>query len=350
MVKNFIKITTTNILILLTFVFFAELFFGYWFDKDNLGPFMREHRMKNQKIEYEFGGKKEIYFYRRNYHGFRGKDIHPSEIKAIFLGPSTIEQKYEPERFTITGFLNSNFKKEGLNLEIVNAGVEAQSTKGMIMGFKNWLFKLENFSPKIILLYVGSNDHSLQGDRNNESSINEGNLLNSNTIEQFMDNIKSRSIILDSIRIFKFKYLPRKRFVKYDGNQDLELKKSFNYKSYKKATEEFDLTQLKIMNEKIINSYLTRIDELNSLSAELNSIPIFVTNITSGGYGAKDYVFNSSLMEHCKKMNYRCIDVAKKLKINLSYWKDSIHTTNAGSKAIAEIIFYDLKKIISELN
>ena len=242
---KFLKIIFFNLTIFLTFVLFFELFFGYWFDKDNLGPYMREHRMKNQRIEYEFDGLKEVYFYRRNYHGFRGEDIKPSEIKAIIMGGSNIEQRYEPERYTITGFLNSNLKKDNFDLEIINAGVEAMSTRGMILGFKNWLFKLKDFSPKIILFYVGITDYGINDEDSLDKQIQEGNLLNPSFTEQIKDNIKSRSIILDSIRIFKFKYLPRKGFVKYDGNQDPKLKENFNYISYNTAKNKYDLTKLK---------------------------------------------------------------------------------------------------------
>ena len=108
MIKVTFKAILVNFLIIFSFILIIEIFFGYWFDKDNLGPFMREHRMKNQRIEYTLNGVKEVYFYRRNYYGFRGKDMEPSEIKAIIMGGSNIEQRYEPERNTITGFLNSN--------------------------------------------------------------------------------------------------------------------------------------------------------------------------------------------------------------------------------------------------
>ena len=347
---KFFKIIFFNLTIFLTFVLFFELFFGYWFDKDNLGPYMREHRMKNQRIEYEFDGLKEVYFYRRNYHGFRGEDIKPSEIKAIIMGGSNIEQRYEPERYTITGFLNSNLKKDNFDLEIINAGVEAMSTRGMILGFKNWLFKLKDFSPKIILFYVGITDYGINDEDSLNKQIQEGNLLNPSFTEQIKDNIKSRSIILDSIRIFKFKYLPRKGFVKYDGNQDPKLKENFNYISYNTAKNKYDLTKLKSVYNKKIQNYLSRIDKLHELALKLNSKPVFITNISSGGYNKIGLILNISLIEHCKKRNYQCIDLAKKLDSNLNYWKDGMHTTNIGSRAVANLIYSDLKTILLKLN
>ena len=346
MIKATLKIFLINTLILFLFILIIEILFGYWFDKDNLGPFMREHRMKNQRIEYTLNGVKEIYFYRRNYYGFRGKDMKPSEIKAVIMGGSNIEQRYEPEKNTIAGFLNYNLDKDNLNFEIINAGVEAQSTRGMVLSFKNWFFKLKNFSPDIIILYVGITDYRIKEDDSFNKKISEGNLLNASKIEQIKDNIKSRSIILDSIRIFKFKFLPRKEFVKYDGNQDPNLKNNFNYKTYEEAIKDFDLMELRTIYGERVKNYLNRIDKLYELSSRLNSKPIFVTNILASGFSKIGLILNTSLMEHCSKMDYICIDVAKNLDSNVDYWKDGVHTSSKGSQAIADLIYKDLKKII----
>ena len=346
MIKVTFKAILVNFLIIFSFILIIEIFFGYWFDTDNLGPFMREHRMKNQRIEYTLNGVKEVYFYRRNYYGFRGKDMEPSEIKAIIMGGSNIEQRYEPERNTITGFLNSNIKRDNINFTIVNAGIEAQSTRGMILSFKNWLFKLKDFSPEIIIFYVGITDNRISEDDSFNKEISEGNILNKSKIEQIKDNIKSRSIVLDSIRIFKFKFLPKKGFVKYDGNQDLSIRENFNYKNYDDAKKIFDLTNLKITYNSKIKNYLLRIDKLQELSKKLNSEAIFVTNVSANGYSKVGFTLNSVLMEHCYKKKYTCFDVARNLKADVAYWKDGVHTTRVGSKAIADLIYFDLKKML----
>ena len=40
------KIIFINTFIFLFSVVVIEIFFGYWFDKDNYGPYMREHRLR----------------------------------------------------------------------------------------------------------------------------------------------------------------------------------------------------------------------------------------------------------------------------------------------------------------
>ena len=54
---KFFKIFIINTLLILSFALVVELLFGYWFDKDNFGPHMREHRMKNQKLAQTTSGK-----------------------------------------------------------------------------------------------------------------------------------------------------------------------------------------------------------------------------------------------------------------------------------------------------
>tara|TARA_B100000780_G_C20994893_1_gene397923 strand:- start:717 stop:872 length:156 start_codon:yes stop_codon:yes gene_type:complete len=50
------------------------------------------------------------------------------------------------------------------------------------------------------------------------------------------------------------------------------------------------------------------------------------------------------------EMKYNCIDLAKKIKPKIEYWVDDRHTTKKGSAAIANLIFKDLIKILSENN
>ena len=47
----------------------------------------------------------------RNFYGFRGDEVDPSDIKVIFEGGSTSNQRFTPEKFTIVGLLN-NYLKE----------------------------------------------------------------------------------------------------------------------------------------------------------------------------------------------------------------------------------------------
>ena len=348
-VKNIGKIFATNIALLLIFIVSIELFFGYWFDKNNFGPHMREHRMKNQRIILKNDTQEIEYFYRRNYHGFRGADIDPSKIEGIILGGSVIDERYKPEEFTITEFLNKKLKKNNINIKFINGGIEAQTTAGMISAFDNWLLKLENFAPKFIIFYVGINDVSLSNDAIIKN-INDGHLLNPNKTEAFFDNIKSRSIIIDSVRKFKFKYLPRKGFVKYDGKLSQNYLKNYDFIKYENAKKKYNLKILKKKHEHRVKSYLIRIDLLEKYSKKIKSIPIFINNIGSTGHQEIIFTLNSSLIGHCIEKNYNCIDLASKLHPEKELWIDGVHTTIMGSSVIVDTIYPDIEKIITKLN
>ena len=243
--KKYTLLVFINFLILLIFIFFVELVFGYWFDKDNFGPYMREHRMKNQPTSFKYKNKTYVYNYKRNYHGFRGDDIDPSKIEAVIIGGSEIDERYKPDEFTITENLNKKLHKNNYKFKIINAGIEAQSTVGIIYNFKHWFTKIKNFSPKLILFYVGLNDTGISEKGGNNPKGGDGHIKNPDSKEVFYDNIKSRSFLYDSARIFKFKYLPRKNFVKYENYIDSNFENNFNFITYEDAINKYDLKLLK---------------------------------------------------------------------------------------------------------
>ena len=121
--SNLFKVIFINLITILFLIALIELVFGYWFDKNNFGPFMREHRMKNNAYTLKYKDKIYEYTYKRNYYGFRGEDTAPDKIKAIMVGGSTSEERYKPDKFTITEFLNQKIKKSGIDLKIINASI-----------------------------------------------------------------------------------------------------------------------------------------------------------------------------------------------------------------------------------
>lgn len=351
--EKILKPFVINFLILFFFIVLIELIFGYWFDKDNWGPYMREHRMKNQPTIYNYEGKTIKYNYKRNYYGFRGEDIKPSDIEAIIMGGSVIDERYKPDAFTITGYLNRNLKDNNYDLKIVNAGIEAQSTVGMIYSFRNWFTKLKNFSPKIILLYIGLNDltHNDNTTVENltEKSTGIGHVKNPERAEVIFDNIKSRSFFYDTARIFKFKYLPRKNFVKYDGNIDAN-QSNYEFVTYEDAIKKYNISNLEIKYKKRIKNYLSRVDILYEESIKLKSKPIFITNVGTLGHTDVLFMLNRSLINHCEIKKYICIDMAKKMKSNINYWRGLGHTSREGSEEIANLITEDLLQFIEKKN
>ena len=339
------KILLVNILIIFLLIFSIEIIFGYWFDKDNLGPYMREHRMKKNAYTLKYEENIYKYFYKRNYYGFRGDDIEPKKIKAVMIGGSTTDERYKPEDKTIVGYLNDNILTNNIDLKIINAGIEGQSTLGHIYNFEVWFPKLKDFSPEYFIFYIGINDQY-----SNKLKTGNGHVKNPSKLENIKDNVKSRSITYDLLRKIKHKYYTKEKRITYDFNfaiKNFQKDKKYKFLNHQQAINKFNIKDLIKSNQVLIKNYLNNVDRLVYYSTLMNAKPIFVNQLTyEGNYNKKLFILNYSLINHCKKKKYFCIDMAKSLQGEKDFWWDGIHTTPKGSKVIADIIFSDLYKII----
>ena len=117
MEKSSTKIVLTNFLVFLIIISIMEIFFGHWFSEHSFGPYMREHRLKKNHVVLSYNDIQYDFYYKRNYHGFRGEEIDPSKIKAVIIGGSTTDERYKPEKFTITNNLNLLLKKKVIVLK-----------------------------------------------------------------------------------------------------------------------------------------------------------------------------------------------------------------------------------------
>ena len=350
MEKSLTKTVLTNFLVFLIIIAIMEIFFGYWFSKHSFGPYMREHRLKKNHVILSYNNIKYDYFYKRNYHGFRGEEIDPSQIEAVMIGGSTTDERYKPIEFSIAENLNVLLKKNGYNFKITNAGIEGQSTSGHIYNFRHWFPKLKNFSPKLYIFYIGLNDFGFGPDQSEYSnSEGDGHVRNPEAIEVFFDTVKSNSFFYDKARILKQKYYSTTKTVKY--YHDSEKLKDLEYINYKQALELHDVKKLKVKHKKIISKYLDRVKILNSYVTKNNSTAIFINQVrAAGNKNEKLFILNYSLIEYCRNTNMHCIDLAAKLDGKHSYWWDTSHTTGLGSKTIAETVIDDLIKIIKKKN
>ena len=350
---KFLKIFFYNIFFLLIFITLVEFVFGYWFDKENLGPYMREHRMK--KNEYSLKQNNEIYnfTYLRNYYGFRGEEIIPKNIQAIIIGGSTTDERYKPENFTITENLNKKFKEKKLNIKIINAGIEGQSTEGHFNNSKIWFPRLKNFKPKLIIFYVGINDQFKEINNIDNQTLSDGLIENPEKFESIRDNLKSRSIFYDLLRKTKHKYYKNeKKRIIYDFDYSMKKyskNKSYNFLNYDDAIKKYNINKLEIKYNERIKYYLGNIDKLYQESNKIGAKPIFINQLTSQGHlNEVLFILNYSLINHCLEKNYKCIDLAKKLIGKKEYWWDGIHTTMKGSEVIANLIFPDLYNFLAK--
>ena len=347
-IKNISKLITINIFFFILFLIIIELIFGYWFDKYNFGPYMREHRFKKIPYQMTYNNKNYNYTYLRNSFAFRGEEINPKNIKILMVGGSTTDERYKPQELSIIGNLNIMFGEAGFKKKIINAGVEGQSTFGHIHNFKFWFNKIENLKPNFIIFYIGVNDtRSLK-----DNYLQDGWIENPDKFESFKDNIKSRSFIADLLRRIKHNYYKKneKKRIIYDYDyamKENEKQKKF-YLSFEEKKKIYANSAVFQKNKLMVKKYLKNVDVLYNLTKSMNAEPIFINQVMQQDeYADVLFTINRSLINHCKKRNFKCIDLAKELKASNDFWWDGVHTTPKGSKAIAKVIFPKLKNFIN---
>jgi len=333
-----IKIIFINFVIFFSLILIFEIFFGYWFTKNNFGFVMRLERQKQIYYETIHDEKKYKFFYKRNFYGFRGEEVDPKNIKIVFLGGSTGNQRVTPENLTIVGLLNAKFDEDGYNYKIYNGSTDGKSTRGYVNDFKHWFPKIPNFNPKIIIFYTGINDSDLLHDEKFDIP------WRSTVYEKFRDYIKSNSKIVELIKKIKFKY-----FVKLKKEYGLatvseNLYKNFNYINYFKAKK---LHHEKIPNELLLSQFEKKLEALDFYIMKYEIIPIFITQIGYDGLSNYNlYLINEKLKEFCKERNYNIIKLDEKIiTLEKKTFFDPIHTLIKGNKIITNNVYSDLLNI-----
>ena len=177
-----------------------------------------------------------------------------------------------------------------------------------------------------------------------------GHVSNPTFSELLKDNIKSRSIFYDYVRKIKHKYyVNEKKTVSYDFDFGIKnyTQKGFDFLDYDKAIKIYDIPKLKEDNKDKIEFYLSNVDKLVDHVKKYNAKPIFINQLAHNGNHNKTlFILNYSLIEHCKKKKYFCIDLARYLNGKKEYWWDGVHTTPVGSQEIAKIIYPKLLEFL----
>lgn len=342
--NKFVKIFFINFIILTIFLLIIELTFGFWFDPNNLGPYVREYRMRKNTYVVKYEGNIYQFEYKRNYYGFRGDEVPLDQISAVIVGGSTADERYKPDKFTITELLNNKIKQKIKNIKIYNAGIEGQSTRGHLSNLRFWFPRLKGFKPKYIIYYIGINDQFITSI---EDNVYDGVVLDPSSKQRFFDNIKSRSFFYDQIRKIKHRLYNSEVKLEYNFDSSIEKFKDkkiefLNYDNFIKKNS-LDIIFKQITSAQL--NYLKRVDKLYEETNKIGSIPIFINQLTAEGYNnLKLASLNIILIDHCIKKNYLCIDLASKLNGKPEFWWDGVHTTPKGSEEIASILAPELIK------
>ena len=344
MINNNIKISKIiflNVFISLFFIVLFELFFGYWFKDNNFGIYVRELRNIEKQFDIVHNGKKYRYIFKRNFHGFIGDEIDPKEIKVVFEGGSTGEQLFTPPEFRIVDQLNTFFKKDQIDINIINASKGGKTTRGYYNDFEKWFPKIKNFNPKIFIFYTGLNDASITLPKHFD------NIKRDNYFNQIEDYIKNNSIIYVIKTKIQNKYFGKIR--KHYGLYQKDLYNNFRYINYQEAKLKFNLDDLSLEQSLVINNFEKNLLNLDRKIIETKVIPIFITQVSFEGNNSKElFLINETLKKFCKSRNYDIIkldEIVKNFEKNDFY--DVAHTGITGSTKISKILYPHLKDILT---
>jgi hypothetical protein len=357
---SWVRVFNINILLISIVILIIELIFGGWLfpnQKNNCNYVLCSAKVIwNSKIS---SGRTTSYT--KDKYGLRNRNKLNSDIDLLVIGGSTADQRYIDDNKTWDHLLEGMFKRDGKDLDIVNAGIDGQSSVGHIWNFKEWFPYIPNFSPKYILFYVGLNDAFPF-----ENMAHYDNVV----VGSWKQLIKQNSVLYKIYREFKYKsniYLSKVTIAGHNENSPhLKYIDKFNYEK-----NNWDLYKKHIIKDKL----MVNLASLVELTRELGSEPIFVTQKTARwilkdkvffGYGSNstDYSFKGSLfkmsnsdygyaekiisnsiMKFCNSNNLLCIDGFNKFEINKYNTYDVIHTNIYGSEEISKKLYLELKKL-----
>jgi lysophospholipase L1-like esterase len=336
------KILFTNVVIIFSLILIIEIFFGYWFEKYEFGPYLRDKRI--QKTVYN--NNKEKITYLRDFYGFRqNRDIYSeydtSSIKIIFSGGSTGDEAFLDYEDTIVGKLNHYFQEQNFKIQIYNASLSGKSLNGHIEEFERWFKHVPNLVPRVIIYYFGINDRRIRDKRWHDFNDE------MNNFEKMISTNLQKSFFYEKIRKVKMKYFYNERDAYFTNDKTLKKKlEKGEFVSHESAKKKF--TYKDPNDKKILENFSKNLRRLKKKIEKHNIEPVFITQIKYDINGEKILFFlNEELKNFAKQQNYKIIKLDELIKSPLqNSFIDEIHTNKNGSEKLSRIIYPELKKIL----
>lgn len=361
--KNVIII---NILLLSVFVIVLELIFGSWISNEPaLYNFIRFRNLNIVHNNADLPGQQKQVVYKRDRYGFRGLDGDPKDVFILTVGGSTTDQRYINDGLTFQDRLQANFLRNARVVDVVNAGIDGQSTFGHLLNFPYWFQKIPGLQPKYVLFYVGINDFY------NFSKREVYDKLYEKIGVQLLLYIKDRSAFYSTARIVRSMIWAPQVAHSFDSSPQLMNPDAYttdrSYKTYLNEAVERSLANLE-----------TRIENLALLARQMGAVPIFVTqrsrlwhvkdgrligvvgwspdefspalegfvNMTGVDRYHLERLQAAAILNACGKVEGICIDLAGEIRLDPSIdFYDGFHTTPAGSARIGDYLYEKLKTL-----
>ena len=276
-----------NISFIAVAVIIAELIFGSWLPWKTIDPILLFSQPRNVNISFQtpWGLAK----YSRDSYGLRGLGSKIKDVRIVSVGGSTTDQRYIDDKDTWSEVLEGCVSNSH-TIEVVNAGVDGQTTFGHIKSLQQWLSKIDNLHPQYLLFYVGVNDWFLKKEKvlQDTSLLKKSQWVHNSALyaayihsKNFFNKRKERqpAHTFRSAEIHILSMPPNAT----DAGVHSILEKQYDMKNANKPKNSFLQFDL--------NTLALRVQTLIDESHKMESIPIFVSQRTAlwGHYQGKIY-------------------------------------------------------------
>ena len=378
--KFVLKLLSFNLFGVLVCCLIIDAIFGSWFSRESIRElWIPSNQVYKIDLKNIYPYEKDYIINKRDKYGFRGNYRSPNTINILTIGGSTTAQLYINEGETWQDILADQFRQNGQNVQVVNAGVDGQSTFGHINNFYEWFPLIPNLKPQYILYYIGINDY-FRDDGNSYDDLSINRRLGKNIIHDIKQKIKRKSIIYNLFRTFRGLYLASA----YGLTHDLDYKFTMN-----DWTDEPLITNYDTLLGNKLNTYKIRVLKLCEQAREYGSQPIFMTQTTRRYYKQGTYItgetqsvgihtsidrgikymyngvqyngvdfyymlklINEKTIEAAKECGALAIDLSTDLQEEFNIWDDyydAVHNTPKGTKRIGVYLFNKLNGLIKQL-
>ena len=345
------KIIFFNLLIFVILLIFSEILSGNLIFKKKLDcVYLLCERKFLIETNFHYNLPNYVIDYQRDEFGFRDRESKFSDIDILTIGGSTTDERFIKDEDTWSKKLENRLSIYlNKQIDVVNAGIDGQSTNGHIWNFNNWFNQLDNFRPKYIIFYIGLNEILYQLPENYKRTYDnyyDFSKLNFSNKFKFIIK-KNNGIFFKSYLIFYRKFFLRDKF---NTSHLIDRKNSKYSEPYKKF----------ILNEETRKIFINNLNILYKKSIMIESIPIFITQKTLRGkyennkilsIDSYDYFtfennISNIVIDFCTQKKIKCLDGNKNFNFILNDTYDLFHLSPSGSEKLSRFIFDELKNYI----
>lgn len=361
--RRLVRVAVINLLLLGLGLAIFELAFGGWLDDSD--PLLGFAKPRDVQWSFTAPWAPDGTVYTRDSNGLRGVDGPLDAIFMLTMGGSTTDQRYLSDDATWQEVLQRRIEADGRTADIVNAGIDGQSSVGHIKNFAQWTTRIEDLKPRYILFYVGINDFYFP-----DTNAFDGDLAKTGIGRRIRDRsaLVAMGRVLESLLKGSTDETGARRRAghSFDG-------------VYTAGYVELRTLERCCTQEVLVKSFQAlgqRIVRLADLSRRAGSEPVFVTQRSAlwmrgadGIVGAPGLRYASpsiltdlgamtgvdrhdiekgqarAIMEACAMVEAVCLDLFAGAAFDLQQdFYDAFHNTPAGAEAVADYLFGALQE------